>query len=202
MSSARETFGPFLSFLRLDNQESSMKFLLGTMLGIIGYIVLYLVDLPSFKVMGLLTIQINLALLVIPIVAVFYGPLAGFLVGLLGTLSTDALFIQQVIAFGAINLSYALLGFIIGIPHYAQGGGFSRWRRLIKLFLFTLAGFVVMSLLYVASLLLIVGQNILSALLYNFLPFFSVSLITLLIVSPAVVVLADGFASHVRSHWR
>jgi hypothetical protein len=202
MSNGRETFAPFLSFIRLNTQESSMKFLLGTMLGIIGYIVLYLVDLPAFKVMGLLTIQINLALLVIPVIAVFYGPLAGFLVGLLGTLSTDALFVQQVIAFGVINLSYALLGFIIGIPHYAQGGGFSRWRRLVKLFLFTLAGFVVMSLLYFASLLLIVGQNVLSALLYNFLPFFSVSLITLLIVSPVVVVILDALGNHVKGHWR
>jgi uncharacterized membrane protein len=171
------------------------------MLGIIGYIILYLIELPSFKIMGLLTIQINLALLVIPIVAVFYGPLAGFLVGFLGTLSTDALFVQQVIAFGIINLAYALLGFIIGIPHYLEDDGFSKWRRIAKLFLFTLAGFVVMSILYVTSLLLIVGQNVLTVLLYNFLPFFSVSLITLLIVSPAVVVATVGLASHFKNNW-
>nr|MDO8097694.1 hypothetical protein [Candidatus Njordarchaeota archaeon] len=188
--------GRVLRFLRLESRESIKKTLLGTVTGILSYLILYLIVLPSFKVMGLLTVQINLALLAIPVAAGFFGPLAGLLVGLFGTLGTDILFNQQIIALGVIDLSYGLLGFIAGIPRYTQGEGFSNGRTLGKFLLFTMAGFAVMVMVYLAGLILVAGQNILSALLYSFLPFFSVSLLTLLIVSPVAVRLVDIVASY------
>jgi len=187
-----------LHFLRVESRESIKRTLLGIVAGILSYLILYLIVLPSFKVMGLLTVQINLSLLAIPLVAGFFGPLAGFAVGLFGTLSTDTLFTQQIIALGVIDLSYGLLGFIVGIPRYTQGEGFSRGRTLGKFILFTMAGFVVMVMVYLAGLTLVAGQNTLSALLYNFLPFFSVSLLTLLIVSPVAIRLADIVARYTR----
>jgi uncharacterized membrane protein len=183
--------GRLLHFFHLESRESTKKTLLGTVVGILSYLILYIIVLPSFKVMGLLTVQINLSLLAIPIVAGFFGPLAGLAVGLFGTLCADILFTQQIVALGVIDLSYGLLGFIAGIPRYTQGEGFSKGRTLVKFILFTMAGFVVMVMVYLAGLIVVAGQNLLSAFLYNFLPFFSVSLITLLIVSPVAVRLVD-----------
>lgn len=194
-SSGRERL---LRFLRLDTHESIKRTLIGTTAGILSYLILFLIVLPSFKVMGLLTVQIDLALLVIPVAAGFFGPLAGFMVGLFGTLGADILFTQQIIALGVIDLSYGLLGFIAGIPRYTQGEGFSNGRTLGKFILFTMVGFAVMVIVYLAGLILIAGQNFLSAFLYNFLPFFSVSLLTLLIISPVAVRLTDIVSGYAR----
>jgi uncharacterized membrane protein len=191
-----------LGFLRLQTRQEILKTLLGTLAGIAGYILLYLVRLPSYRLMDMLTVQIDLALLAIPVAAAFFGPLAGLLVGLLGALGADALFTQQIIALGLIDLSYGLLGLMTGIPHYTEDEGFSKGRRLGKLILFTMAGLLVMVVVYLGGLLVVAGQNLLSTILYNFLPFFSVPLITLVIVAPVVVRLAGILASHVRKHGR
>ncbi|WXG44310.1 MAG: hypothetical protein WED04_09800 [Promethearchaeati archaeon SRVP18_Atabeyarchaeia-1] len=185
-----------LYFMRLQTREDILKTLLGSLAGIVSYIVLYFVRSPSYKLMGMLTVQIDFALLAIPVAAAFFGPLSGLLVGFLGTLGADALFTQQIIALGVINLSYGLLGLITGIPHYTEGEGFSRGRRLGKLLVFTMAGLIAMVILYLGGLLVIAGQNLLPTLLYNFLPFLSVSLITLLIVGPVAVRIAGAVSSY------
>jgi hypothetical protein len=196
MASKKSTGERALQFLRLESPESIMRTLIGTLVGIVGYVTFYLANLPEYKLMGILTVQINLALLVIPLAAAFLGPLAGFFVGLFGTLGADALFTQQIIALGTIDLSYGLLGFSIGIPNYTRGEGFSKGKTLRKLILSSMAGFSVMILLYLVGLIVIAGQNILPTILYNFLPFFSVSLITLVIVAPVAVRLVDVVARY------
>jgi hypothetical protein len=197
LAKSKKTEGGRLShFFRLDSGESIKRTVFGIVAGILSYLILYLIVLPSFKVMGLLTVQVNLSLLAIPVAAGFFGPLAGLIVGLFGTLGADILFTQQIIALGLIDLSYGLLGLITGIPRYTEGEGFSRGRTLGKFILFTMAGFVVMVMVYLAGLILVAGQNVLSAILYNFLPFFSVSLLTLLVVSPAAVRLVDMVAGY------
>jgi uncharacterized membrane protein len=147
--------------------------------------------------MGMLTVQIDPAILGIPIAGAFFGPLAGLLAGLLGAFGADALFTHQIIAFGIINLSYGLLGLIAGIPHYAKG--FSSGRTLGKLTLFTMGGFLIMALVYLGGLIEVAGQNMLPTLLYNFLPFVSVSLITLFLLTPVAVRLIDILAKYARS---
>jgi hypothetical protein len=187
-----------LNFLRLQTRQEIFKTLLGTLAGIACYVLLYTIALPSYKLMGLITVQVSLALLAIPVAAAFFGPTTGFLVGLLGTLTADALFTQQIIALGVIDLSYGLLGFTIGIPHYNEGEGFSKGRRLGKLILFILAGFLLMTIVFLGALLVIAGQNLLSVILYNFLPFFSVSLVTLSVVAPVAVRLVDMLANYTK----
>jgi len=177
--------------IRIQTWDEALRTIIGAIIGTISYIALSQVKMPSYKLMGLFTIQINLAILVIPIAAAFLGPLAGFLVGFLGTLGADAFFVHQFIAFGVINLSYGILGFIAGIPHYLEGEGFSNGRILGKLIMFIAVGFLAMSLTYLVGLILVVGQNQLSALLYNFLPLFSVSLINLLVIAPVVARLVE-----------
>jgi hypothetical protein len=174
-----------LRFLRIDSKGAATRSLIGTILGAVFYIALYRLDLPSFRVMELVTVQIDPAILAIPVAAAFFGPLAGLLAGLIGSLGADALFTQQVIAFGLINLSYAILGFVAGIPRYPKG--FSTWRSLAKVVLFTMAGFALMALIYLGALIMVAHQNMLVTLLYNFLPFFTVSLITLLLLTPVTV---------------
>jgi hypothetical protein len=187
-----------LYFCRFHTREEILRTFLGALIGVTCHIALYLLKLPSYKLIGLLTVRIDLAILVIPIVAAFFGPLAGLLVGLFGTLGADGLFAQHIIALGLINLSYGLLGFIVGIPHYTEGEGFSKGRTLGKLILSMIGGYLVMALIYLGGLIVIAGQNVLPTLLYNFLPFFSASLITLFIVAPVAVRLTDILANYVR----
>jgi uncharacterized membrane protein len=183
-----------LHFFRLQTREEAMRTVLGGLLGAIFYITLNVVDLPGYRLMGVVTIQIDPAILAIPVAAAFFGPLAGLLAGLLGSAGADALFTQQVVALGLINVSFGLLGFIAGIPRYAKG--FSSGRALAKVVLFTMAGFVVMALVYLGALILVAGQNMLPTLLYNFLPFFTVSLIMLFLVTPVAVRIIDALANY------
>lgn len=185
-----------LRFLRLETRSEILRVILGIFIGVVGYIVLYQVTLPSYKLLSMITVQFNLAILIIPVIAAFFGPLAGFLIGLLGTTGADTLFTQQIVAFGLINISYGLLGFVAGIPHYDKG--FSSGRTLGKVILFTIGGLLVMAVVHLGALILVAGQNLLPTLLYNFLPFFSVSFITLLLMTPIAVRLIDALASSAR----
>lgn len=180
------------SLFRLRNRDESMRTLMGGLLGATFYIALYALDLPAYRLMGIVTVQIDPAILAIPVAAAFFGPLAGFLAGVIGSTGADALFTQQIVALGLINVSYGLLGLIAGIPRYK--GGFSSWRALAKVALFTMAGFFVMALVYLGALILVAGQNLLPTLLYNFLPFFTPSLITLLAVTPVAVRALDSIS--------
>lgn len=177
--------GKILSFLRIRSRGEATRTLLGAILGAAFYIALCRLDLPAFRVMGVITVQIDPAILAIPVAAAFFGPLAGLLAGLAGSLGADALFTQQIIAYGVINLSYALLGFVSGIPRYRNG--FSSWRALAKLVVFTMAGFGAMAVVYLGALLYLANQNMLVTMLYNFLPFLTPSLITLLVLTPVAV---------------
>jgi uncharacterized membrane protein len=181
-----------LGFFRIRSRSEAARTLSGAFLGALFYIALYRLDLPGFRVMGLAAVQIDPAILAIPVAAAFFGPLAGLLAGLIGSFGTDALFTQQVIAMGLINLSYAVLGFVAGIPRYSKG--FSTWRALIKVLLFTMAGFALMALIYYGALVYVAGQNTLVTMLYNFLPFFTPSLITLLLLTPVAVRILEALA--------
>lgn len=184
--------GRLLRFLRMGSKAEATRTLMGAFLGALFYIALFRLDLPGFRVMGLVSVQIDPAILAIPVAAAFFGPLAGLLAGLIGSFVADALFTQQVIALGMINLSYAVLGFVAGIPRYPQG--FSTWRSLVKVVIFTMAGFVLMALIYYGALVYVAGQNMLVTMLYNFLPFLTPSLITLLLLTPVAVRVLDALA--------
>jgi uncharacterized membrane protein len=183
-----------LNLLRLQTRGEILRTVLGGLFGALFYVALYQLDLPSFRLMGVITVQLDPAILAIPVIAAFLGPLAGLIAGLAGSTMADALFTQQVIALGLINVSFGLLGFIAGIPHDTQG--FSSGRALAKVVLFTMAGFIVMALVYLGALLFISHQNMLPTLLYNFLPFFTVSLITLFLVTPVAVRIIDALANY------
>jgi uncharacterized membrane protein len=184
-----------LCFLRLESRGKIQRAILGIIIGVIGYMILYQLTLPSYKLLSMITVQLNLAILVIPVVGVFFGPLAGLLVGIIGATGADALFTQQIIAFGLINLSYGLLGFVAGIPNYKS---FSSGRTLGRVILFTIGGLLVMAAVYLGALIVVAGQNMLVALLYNFLPFISVSFITLFLMIPVAVRIIDALSSYAR----
>lgn len=188
--------GGILGYLRLQTRGRALRTILGIIIGVAAYILLYQLVLPSYKLMSLITVQFNPAILVIPVVAAFCGPLAGFLVGLLGSAGADALFTQQIIALGLINIAYGLLGLVAGSPSY--GRGFSSGRTLGKLVLFTIAGLLVMAVVYLAALIVVAGQNLLPTLLYNFLPFVSVSFITLFLMTPVAVRIIEALAGYIR----
>jgi uncharacterized membrane protein len=184
--------------LHLDDRNNFPKVVLVTIIGTLSYIILDNVKLPSYRMLSYITVQINPAIICISIAAAFFGPIAGLFVGLFGTLISDILTSNHLIAFGLVNLSYGLLGFIIGIPHYDGVQGLRNGRILGKLILFSVLGLIVMALTYLFSLIVVSGQNLLPTLLYNALPFFSVSLITLIIIAPTIIRIIDALYNFFR----
>jgi len=181
-----------LSFLRLDPKDDLMKTVLGSVIGTVVYLILAVIVVwPEFKVAGMLTVSADIPMVSMIVIAAFTGPLAGLVAGFAGSLCYDFLFTQQIIALGSINLAIGMIGFIAGIPRYAEGDGFTDGKKLAKLILFAFAGFLLSVVIFLVGLLFIAGQSVEGTLLYNFLPFFSVSLISLLLVSPVAVRVTD-----------
>ncbi|MHA2334165.1 MAG: hypothetical protein ACXAEU_19210 [Candidatus Hodarchaeales archaeon] len=187
MTGTENVKNKLLQFLRLDSSSKIKMTAIGSIIGILAFILLDLIVLPEYFLMGLLKVTVDMAIVVIPIVAAFCGPLAGFITGFFGSLGADLLYNQQVVALGSINFALGMLGFIIGIPKYTEDNGFADGRKLVKLILFTIAGFLIAVIIYLISLLVIANQSFLGTLLYNFLPFFSVSFISLVLIAPVAV---------------
>ena len=188
-----------LKVLRVDSNTVLQWTIGGSLIGILLYIALTVVNLPKFTLGGMLTIQVDLPILVISTVAAFCGPLAGFIVGFFGSISVDLLFPGQIIAFGGINVVYGLIGFIIGIPKYER---FIDGKNLAKFILLSLLAFMIALILYLVVLIGIAGQSFEGTLLYNFLPFFSTSFISLILVAPSIVWITDHLNHYGWNLWK
>ena len=188
-----------LSFLRLETLTMTKWTTGGTLIGIIAYFIIALIDLPKYTFMGLdlgITVipikgGLDLGLVVIVLIAAFCGPLAGFFVGLIGSLGADILYTQQIIALGGTNLALGLLGFVVGIPHYTKDEGFAEGKKIAILILFTFTGYLLMTIFYLISLIVIAGQSFEGTLLYNFAPYFSITLFSLLLFAPVAVRISE-----------
>lgn len=189
-----------LNFLRVQTPDHRRWLLEGIILGFILYLIFSFFKLPKLILGGMLTIQIDLAIIIIPIVAAFTGPLGGLIVGFLGSLVSDIIISHQIIAMGGIYLALGIFGFIVGIPEYHLDN-FSDGRKLAKYVLFVLIGWFLLVILYLVSLLVIANQSFEGTLLYNFLPFFSVSMISVLFVSPALVRIIEIIIIQVKKYW-
>lgn len=184
-----------LSFLRIESISMTKWTTGGILIGIIAYFVFAPLELPRYTFLGLdlgitvipITGGVDLGLVIIVLIAAFCGPLAGFLVGFFGSLGANILYTQQIVAFGSINFAFGMLGFIVGIPRYTQDEGFADGQKLAKLILLILAGYFLMILLYLLSLIVIAGQSFEGTLLYNFAPSFSITLISLFLFAPVLV---------------
>jgi len=188
-----------LKLLRVDSNVVLQWTIGGSLIGTLLYIALKSVVLPKFLLGGMLTIQINLPIIIITAVAAFCGPLAGFTVGFFGSISTDLLFSGQIIAFGGINIVFGLIGFIVGIPTYSR---FTDGKNLAKFILLSLLAFMIAIILYLVVLIGIAAQSFEGTLLYNFLPFFSTSFISLILVAPSIVWIADHLIHYGKNLWK
>lgn len=188
-----------LSIFRLESSTTIVRTIVGTLAGTLSYMLVYLIEFPQYSFFGIdlgLTIfpikgGIDFPMVVIVIIAAFCGPLAGFIVGFFGSLGVDLLFSHQLIVFGSINVAFCILGFIVGIPHYSHNEGFVNGKKLAILMLFTFFGFLIMNIIYLVSLLVIANQSFVATLLYNFLPYFSIWVISLFLIAPVVVRIAE-----------
>jgi len=188
-----------LSLLRVDSNEVLQWTIGGSLIGTLLYIALNSVVLPKFLLGGMLTIQIDLPIIIITSIAAFCGPLAGFTVGFFGSLSSDLLFSGQIIAFGGINIVFGLIGLVVGIPTYSR---FTDGKNLAKFILLSLLAFMIAIILYLIVLIGIAAQSFEGTLLYNFLPFFSTSFISLILVAPSIVWIADHLIHYGKNLWK
>ncbi|NHJ01851.1 MAG: hypothetical protein EAX86_06880 [Candidatus Heimdallarchaeota archaeon] len=199
-----------LSFLRLESANEAKWTLSGIILGSIIYIFVSPVTLPSYTFFGLdlgitvipITGGLYLGLVVIILVASFYGPLAGLLVGFIGHLGSEILFTQQIVAMGMVGLSFGMLGFIVGIPRYAKNEGFANGKNLGKMMLFTLIGYFLMTMLYLVSLMVVANQSFDGTLLYNFVPYFSITILSLFLFAPVFVRVYDILIAEAKKYWK
>jgi hypothetical protein len=188
-----------LILLRVDSNTIMQWTIGGSLIGVLLYIGLKVVVLPKFIIGGMLTIQIDLPIIIITAIAAFCGPLAGLIVGFFGSISTDLLFSGQIIAFGGINIVFGLIGFIVGLPNYSR---FTDGKNLAKFILVSLLAFLLAIILYLVILIGIAGQSFEGTLLYNFLPFFSISFISLILIAPSIVWIADYLIHYGKDLWR
>ena len=189
-----------MKLLRIHTSDHQRWLLEGIILGFILYLIFNFFELPKIIIGGLITIQIDLAIIVIPVVAALIGPLGGLVVGFFGSIVSDLLITHQIIALGGVNIALGIFGFIVGLPEYKLNN-FSDGRKLAKYILFVFIGWICLIILYLGSLLMIANQSFEGTLLYNFLPFFFVSLISLLIISPVCVRIAEILILQIKKYW-
>ncbi|UCE12690.1 MAG: hypothetical protein JSV04_10910 [Candidatus Heimdallarchaeota archaeon] len=198
-----------LSLLRLESNAMAKWTFGGTLMGILTYFVTVSIKLPEYTFTGLdlgitvipITGGINLGLVVITIVAALCGPLAGFLVAFFGSLGANILYTQQIVALGGVNFAFGMLGFIVGIPRYRKGDGFADGKTIAKLLLFTLLAYLLMTVLYLISLLMLASQSFEGTLLYNFAPSFTVTLFSLFLFAPVFVRISEVIITEGSKFW-
>ncbi|MHA1226587.1 MAG: ECF transporter S component [Candidatus Hodarchaeales archaeon] len=199
MSTANNFMKRISVFLRLDSKNNVYFTIVGSIVGIFLYLVMGFINFPEVTYMGLdlglavvpIKGGIDLPLVIIVVVAALCGPLAGFVVGFTGSLVSDIIFYQQIIALTIVNIAFGLLGLIIGIPKYKSGEGFSDGKTVGKLILFGFLGFLAMFVVYLIALIGVANQSFEGTLLFNVLPYFTIWLITLLLIGPVVVWIAS-----------
>jgi hypothetical protein len=185
------------------------RIIISSIIGILVYILIYSIKFPQYTFFGIdlgittfpIKGGIDLPIVVIILIAVFCGPLTGFTVGFFGSLGADILFTNQLIVFGTINFSFGILGFIVGIPRYTQDQGFADGRKMAILLLYSFIGFLLMNFIYLVSLLVIANQSFVATLLYNFLPYFTIWVISLFLIAPVVVRITEIIIFQVMELW-
>ena len=195
MEEKRDIKAQLVYLLRIESSLKAKWTFGGSLIGILAYFVLSPVNLPEYNFSGLdlgITVipikgGIDIGLVVISIIAAFCGPLAGFFVGFIGSLGADILYTQQIIGFGSINFAFGMLGFIIGIPRYTKDDGFADGRKIAYLILFSVFGYLLMTVFYLLGLIVIAGHSFEGALLYNFAPYFSITLLSLFLFAPVII---------------
>jgi uncharacterized membrane protein len=195
MSQEKPLKNKIMEIIRVSSKELLYWTVGGSIIGVVVYFILGLIRFPSVTYFGLdlglavfpITGGVDLPLIWTAIVAVFCGPLAGFLTGYFGSLLIDFLIFEQIIAITSINLSIGLAGLIIGIPNYLRDEGFSDGRRLAKLVAYSFLGFIVMFLGLLIGYLVIAGQSFEGSLLYNILPYFTIWLLSLVVIGPVII---------------
>jgi hypothetical protein len=209
MSEQSKLKDSLLTFLRLDTANEIKWTLSGIILGTIFYIIVSQVTLSSYTFFGLdlgitvipITGGLYLSLIVIILVAAFHGPLAGLSVGFIGHLGSEILFTHQIVAMGMVGLSFGILGLIVGIPRYTYNEGFANGKNLGKMMLFTLIGYLLMTMFYLAILIVVVKQSFNATLLYNFAPYFSITILTLFLFAPIFVRVFEMVIDETKKFW-
>ncbi|TFH26597.1 MAG: hypothetical protein E4G98_06910, partial [Promethearchaeota archaeon] len=121
--------------------------LLHSIIGIGVYLLLSLIQKPYIVVstpinLGGTTLSLKLgfiySLALITGIGAIRGPVAGFLIGYLGTLFEDIFLSSTAIQGTLPNLAYGLVGFIVGLGSYDLSNG----RSLIKASLMSVVGFL------------------------------------------------------------
>lgn len=191
-----------LVFFRIEKNKLVKLNLITILIGIFLYIISNSFELPIFPI-GLIPLQIDFSMVIIAISSVFGGPLVGLLVGYLGSLMSDLIFNNQVIAYSLLNLSYGLFGLVIGIPRFHLSSLINDKRRtdrlMLKLLLTLLLGFIVFTVFYLFSLIVVGQHSVMGVMLYNYFPILGKYLLSLLVYTPLIIYLMSYFIQVAKS---
>ena len=162
-----------------------------TVISIIIYTILDQFNTPELRVTSLIPLQIKPAMILIPIIAVFLGPLFGFSVGFFGSLASDIVNAHVIIAFGLTYVAIGLIGLLTGLPNYKKWENVSTDAPMLRLIIFSTIGVIVSIIVYLFALIFVAKQNTTITILYNLIPYIGQLLPTILIVSPVAVAIID-----------
>ena len=155
------------------------------------YVLLDPYSLPEIRIINVIPFQIRFSMILIPIIAVFLGPIFGLATGLFGSLASDIINAHTVVAFGLTNLSLGLIGLVVGLPNYKRWKNLLEDGAMLRMVSYSFIGIMVSLLVYSLALIVVVKQNATVTILYNILPYIGQVVLTIMIISPVIIAILD-----------
>ena len=168
-----------LEKLQIQSSKALLITLLYSGIAIVIFLLMSLVPQP-FIMFGLFKFGLILPLALIPTIAAIRGPLAGFIVGYLGTFLFDFLVFRVILLVTIPYLPYGLLGFLIGLANYQINNG----KSLAKLAIISTLVFLLSVLLLTIIGLTMQGISILVFLGFVLLPLLGMGIPSIFLLTP------------------
>jgi len=164
---------------QFENLEMALKTILFSLIGVLIYILLAVIPMP-YKMVSVFKFGLAPAFAVIAVAGAIRGPIAGLLVGYLGTLIRDFIIYSTILNFTLPNLAFGLMGFIVGMAKYK----IPEDRTLIKMSAMSVLGAFPAVLLVGIIAISVEGIEMIVGIGFVMLPLLTVVVPSVLLITP------------------
>lgn len=164
---------------QIENLEMALKTVLFSLIGVLIYLVIAVIPMP-YKMVSVFKFGLAPAFAVIAVAGAIRGPMAGFIVGYLGTLIHDFVIYSTIVSFTLPCLAYGLMGFIVGMAKYK----IPEERTLVKMSGMSVLGAFLAVLLVGIIAITVEGIELLVGIGFIMLPLFTVVIPSVLLITP------------------
>ncbi|MHA2353226.1 MAG: hypothetical protein ACXABX_08915 [Candidatus Thorarchaeota archaeon] len=165
--------------LHLQNANASMWTTLAVLVGAAIYMVTEVAPMP-YLALGLFTLGFAPALAVIATIGAIRGPIAGFLAGYIGELTTSTFLTEGIVTFSLYGVAIGMIGLITGLSSYDFASG----RSLAKLSILSVIGLIFTALITTVIGLFVEQVASLVAIGFQLLPLMTIGLPTVILLTP------------------